>query len=158
MNDACPVDSQNKCQITTRSLKFEQLCTLWPSLLQVLLSSLCLHLQLGVRSSETFQRAGEEDELHHFYYQANSGGSWNILREIVLGQFVDYKLAPCKLIQCFTPRAHVGVHVVLSPPILGKRAWWNQGILQVGQVRWAATTNKKLIPSRTLWFLTQPLE
>ena len=82
-------------------------------------------------------------------YQANSGGSWNIPREIVLGQFVDYKLAPCKLIQCFTPRAHVGVHVVPSPPTLGKPAWWSQRFVQLDLARWWATTNKKLIPSRT---------
>ena len=63
--------------------------------------------------------------------------------EIILGQFVDYKLVPCKPIQCFTPRAHVGVPVVPFPLTLGKPAWWNQRNLQVGQVRWAATTNKK---------------
>ena len=82
-------------------------------------------------------------------YQANSGGSWNIPREKIFGQFVDYKLAPCKPIQCFTPRAHVGVHVVRSPPTLGKPAWWSQRFVQLDLARWWATTNKKLIPSRT---------
>ena len=50
---------------------------------------------------------------------------------------------------CILPRAHVGVHVVPSPPTLGKPAWWSQRFVQLDLARRRATTNKKLIPSRT---------
>ena len=37
---------------------------------------------------------------------------------------------------CIPPRAHVGVHVVPSPPTLGKPAWWSQRFVQLDLARW----------------------